>query len=104
MSALQVYAVDLERSRTNTAGALARLLTIIDHADRKERWLIRRGEIQFASGKTTEARQSYEEALTAIRHLPSVLQRSPPTLALQSQINMALARIAASPPLGKISN
>jgi tetratricopeptide (TPR) repeat protein len=104
MSALQVYAVDLEMSRTNTAGALARLLTIIDHADRKERWLIRRGEIQFASGKTTEARQSYEEALTAIRHLPSVLQRSPPTLALQSQINMALARIAESPPLGKLSN
>ena len=102
MSALQVYAVDLEMSQTNMIMSLARLQTIVEHADRKERWLIRRGEIQFAAGKTSEAQQSYQEALAAIRHLPSVLQRSPPTMALQSQINMALAQIGASAAVGRI--
>jgi hypothetical protein len=101
MNALQAYAMDLELGRKNSGAALARLQTIIEHADRKERWLARRGDIQLAAGNAIEARQSYEEALAAIRHLPAILQRNPPMLSLKTQINAALATIAGSPTVGK---
>jgi tetratricopeptide (TPR) repeat protein len=101
MNALQVYAMDLELGLKNNAAALARLQIIIDHADRKERWLARRGDIQLAAGSAIEARQSYEAALAAIRHLPAILQRSPPMLNLKSQINAALATTASSPAVGR---
>jgi predicted negative regulator of RcsB-dependent stress response len=101
INALQVCAVDLELGRKNSGAALERLQTIIDHADRKERWLARRGDIQLAAGKEIEARQSYEAALGAIRMLPAILQRTSPMLNLKTQINAALAKI--SPTIGKVN-
>ncbi len=92
---LQVYGVTLELQQGNTNAALARLETIIQGADRKERWLMQRGDIQTAAGRLTEAKQSYEAALAAMKLLPSVLQKSPPNVRLQTRINTSIAEVAA---------
>jgi tetratricopeptide (TPR) repeat protein len=101
-NALQVYAVDLELDLKKTNAALARLDTIIELADRKERWLVRRGDIQLAAGRPLEARQSFDAAIAAIRRLPGILQRNPPMRTLESQIGTALAGIPQGPATGKV--
>jgi len=90
---LLVYALQLELARDNPDGALARLAVIIEHADRKERWLAQRGDIERAVGRIVEARQSYEAALGAIKLLPMRLQKNPPMQNLTAQINDGLARL-----------
>jgi tetratricopeptide (TPR) repeat protein len=102
INALQVYAMDLELTQKNIPAALTRLQTIIEQADRKERWLAKHGDLELAAGHPLEARQSYEAALAAIRRLPVRLQRNPPMLNLESQINAAISGIVASPPIGKV--
>ena len=92
-TALQAYAVEVELGLKDTNAALARLETIIDHADRKEQWLARRGNIQLAAGNAGEARRTYEAALGAIRTLPKILQRSPAMVELKSKIEAAMGRI-----------
>ena len=94
ISTLQVYAVDLELAHNNTARALERLQTIIDNADRKERWFARRGEIQLSAGDRLAARESYAAAIAAIKRLPKILQATPATLRLKSQIDASLAGMA----------
>lgn len=92
---LESCALDLELGRNHQEAALTRLNIIIEQADRKERWLARRGALQAALGRTGEAHQSYEAALAAIKRLPQVLQRNPSMSELRTQINAALAQLAA---------
>jgi len=92
---LLVYALELELRRNNLDGALARLAVIIGHADRKERWLAQRGDIERAAGRAVEARKSYEAALSAIKLLPVRLQKNPPMQSLTAQINLGLAKLQA---------
>jgi predicted negative regulator of RcsB-dependent stress response len=102
VSTLQVYAVDLELTRNNTGKALSRLQTIIDNAERKERWLARRGDIQMASGDRLSARESYAAAIAAIKRLPKILQVSPAMVTLKTQMDTALAGITGSPAISKV--
>jgi tetratricopeptide (TPR) repeat protein len=91
---MQSYAIEIELGLGKKDEALARLDSIIDNADRKERWLARRGDLLVTLGRVAEARRSYAEALNAIARLPHVLQRTPHTLTLKMQIDKALTGMA----------
>jgi tetratricopeptide (TPR) repeat protein len=89
--ALQTPAIDLELSRKNYEGALARIETIVPQLLRKEIWLARRADVLLADGRNAEARQSYRDALVAIASLPSRVQQSPPMLSLKSRVEESLS-------------
>lgn len=67
---LQLLAIDLELRRNNYSAALARLDTITEQSERKEMWLVRRGEILKSAGRNEEARAAFSAALIAIESLP----------------------------------
>jgi tetratricopeptide (TPR) repeat protein len=91
---LQTYAFDLELSLNRTEVALVRLDAIIQQAERKETWLARRGDILMASGRTKEARKSFESALAEISKLPRRLQELPHTAKLKNRINTTLTELS----------
>jgi tetratricopeptide (TPR) repeat protein len=87
---LQLFATELELGRNNNSEAVARLDTVIARAGRKETLLARRGDILLKSGRSDEARKSFEASLAAIKLLPEVLQKASPMQKLQAHIQAAL--------------
>ena len=87
---LQLAAIDLELRRRNYDGALSRVDLIAAQSERKEAWLVRRGEILAAAGREEEARASFNAALVAIESLPATLRRSRTVTALQLRARTAL--------------
>ena len=67
---LHLAAIDLELRRKHFDGALSRLDIIIAQSERKETWLVRRGEILRSAGRIEEARATFKSALVAIEGLP----------------------------------
>ena len=66
---LELAAIDLEIRRKNFDAALTRLDLIAAQSERKEIWLVRRGEILRSAGRIDEARESFKAALLAIEAL-----------------------------------
>lgn len=87
---LQLAAIDLERRRKNYDGALVRLDQIASQAQRKESWLVRRGEILKLAGRDEEARATFNDALTAIESLPPAHRQSRSVSALELRARTAL--------------
>lgn len=87
---LQLAAIDLELRRKNYDAALARLDLITPQAERKEAWLVRRGEILNAAGRNEEARAAFNAALVAIESLPPGRRQNRATTALQVRARSAL--------------
>jgi tetratricopeptide (TPR) repeat protein len=92
---LALAAVDLELTRLNYDAALERLDRIASASARPESWLVRRGDILSAAGRTGEGRQAFSEALEAIGSLPPHLRR---TAAVQALDTRARAALKASNP------
>ncbi len=67
---LQLAAIDLELRRKHYDGALSRLDMITTQSERKEMWLVRRGEILRSAGRIEEARATFKSALVVIEGLP----------------------------------
>ena len=67
---LQLLVIDLELRRKNYDGALTRLDLIAAQSERKETWLVRRGEILKSAGRVEEALAAFKAALVAIEALP----------------------------------
>ena len=88
---LQRLAVDYSRAAGDSAGALARLETILERANRKENWLALKGEILQQAGRKSEACAAYEDAWKAIGELPPRLVRAGVVVALQTRVEAALA-------------
>ena len=82
---LQLAAIDLELRRKNYDAALSRLDLISAQSDRKETWLVRRGEILKAASRTEEARIAFSAALSAIELLPPERRQNRSITALQSR-------------------
>jgi len=103
--ALQLQAIDLECEQQHFDEALKRLESVAANSEHKEKWLIRRGEIQAKAGRREEARASFAEALTAIASLPPRARTAPAILALKNRANEALKPFegpqAALAPLGR---
>ena len=87
---LQVAAIDLELRRKNYEGALVRLDQIAAQSQRKESWLVRRGEILQLAGRDEEARAAFNAALTAIESLPPAHRQSRSVAALELRARSAL--------------
>jgi predicted Zn-dependent protease len=87
---LQLPAIELELRRQNYEGALSRLDLIAAQSERKETWLVRRGEILRLAGRDEEARAAFNAALVAIESLPPSRRQSKAVTALQIRARSAL--------------
>lgn len=87
---LQLAAIDLELRRKNYDGALVRLDQIAAQSQRKESWLVRRGEILQLAGRDEEARAAFNAALSAIESLPPAYRQSRSVSALELRARSAL--------------
>lgn len=87
---LQLVAIDLELRRKNYDGALVRLDQITAQSQRKEAWLVRRGEILKLAGRDAEARAAFNAALTAIESLPPAHRQSRSVSGLELRARSAL--------------
>lgn len=86
---LQLPAIALELRRQNYEGALSRLDLIAAQSERKEAWLVRRGEILKLAGRDEEARAAFNAALVAIESLPPARRQSKAVTALQIRAQKA---------------
>ena len=87
---LQLAAIDLELRRHNYDAALTRLDQITAQSERKEAWLVRRGEILKLAGRDDEARAAFNAALVAIESLPAGHRQSRSVTALELRARSAL--------------
>ena len=87
---LQLAAIDLEMRRGDYDAALKRLDLITAQSERKETWLVRRGEILNAAGRNEEARAAFNAALVAIESLPPHRRQSRTITTLQLRARAAL--------------
>jgi tetratricopeptide (TPR) repeat protein len=87
---LELAAIDLELRESNYDAALTRLDVITAQSERKETWLVRRGEILKSAGRHDEARKAFSAALVAIESLPPQHRQSRAMTALQLRARSAL--------------
>lgn len=87
---LELLAIDLELRCNNYDAALIRLDLITAQSERKEMWLVRRGEILKAAGRDEEARDTFNAALAAIESLPPERRQSRTIVTLQLRARSAL--------------
>jgi predicted Zn-dependent protease len=87
---LQLSAIELELRRNNYDAALTRLDTITAQSERKEMWLVRRGEILKSAGRNEEARAAFSAALAAIESLPPERRQNRAVTALQNRARSGL--------------
>jgi tetratricopeptide (TPR) repeat protein len=87
---LESCAIELELGHYHYDAALARIDRLLQGTTRKERWLVRRGEILEKAGRIEEARATYEDALKALASLPNRLQQIPASQSLVAYINTLL--------------
>jgi predicted Zn-dependent protease len=87
---LQLTAIDLELRRHNYDSALTRLDQITSQSERKEAWLVRRGEVLKLAGREEEARAAFNAALVAIESLPPERRQSRTVTMLQLRARSAL--------------
>lgn len=98
---LQLPAVELEVQRGATDQALARLDALAARAERKERWLVRRGDVMKEAGRIHQARGEYLAALQALDALPDKLRRAWTAAELRQQVEAKLAALPAPAEAGK---
>ena len=87
---LELAAIELELRRNNYDEALTRLDLITIQSERKETWLVRRGEILKAAGRHEESRKAFRAAIDAIESLPPDRRQSRDMTALQVRARSAL--------------
>ncbi|MBI3734961.1 tetratricopeptide repeat protein [Candidatus Sumerlaeota bacterium] len=89
--ALELHAIELEVKLKHYDQALGRLEKISSQGQRKDQWLVRRGEILLQAGRNAEARTAFQEALDEIGRLPAPRRKARATLDLESKIKNLLA-------------
>lgn len=90
LATLELAAIDLELRQKDFEAALTRLDLVMAQSDRKEAWLIQRGEILKAAGRNDEARKAFSAALLAIESLPPERRQHRATIQLQVRARAAL--------------
>lgn len=86
-------AVDLEIEAGRPDAALARLEKMMDSTPRKERWLLRRGEILEMAGRSEAARDAFTAARTALASVPADRRATAAMQDLAKSIDAALERL-----------
>lgn len=93
---LQLFALDLEERGGHHDQALRRIDTLAAGSTRKERWLMRRGDVLLKAGRTAQAREAYQAALHALDTLPERLRR---TIASEELRRDLMDRLAVPPEI-----
>lgn len=83
---LQLKAVEYQTRLKNYDDAAARLRVMIVAAPRKEFYLLRLAEVQFAAGQLEAARSTCRDALGALQSLPARIQTLPANQELGREI------------------
>jgi tetratricopeptide (TPR) repeat protein len=73
---IQLALLDLELEAGRVDAALARLAAVTATSDRKDLWLVRRGEILRQASRRAEAHRAFGEAVAAIEGLPVSRRRT----------------------------
>ena len=94
---LELAAIDLELREHNYDAALTRLDVITAQSERKETWLVRRGEILKAAGRHKEARKAFNAGIVAIESLTPERRQSRAITALQLRARSALKSYRTRP-------
>jgi tetratricopeptide (TPR) repeat protein len=94
--ALQLCAIELECARQHYDEALKRLERLANSSVRKEKWLVRRGEILLLANRYDDAKTAFAEALAAIESLPPRLRTAPATVELRARIHQVTAAESSS--------
>lgn len=92
---LQRLAIEIERDRGNTAGAIARIDDVLATAPRKETWLVHKGAILASAGRQDEAFDAFRRARVALESLPPRIRSSAAMRALQEHIAIHLDKDTA---------
>jgi tetratricopeptide (TPR) repeat protein len=87
---LRLAAIDLELELKRYDSALARVEEIARQSERKDPWLVRRGEILRQAGRVSEAREAFVSALRCIEALPASRRAAPFTRDLEQRVRTAL--------------
>ncbi len=87
---LLLRAAALEEQLGLTDAALARLQILADHSERKETWLQRQGALLQRAGRTAQARDYFEQALSAWQRLPAKKQGTFSMQRLYAEITTSL--------------
>ena len=90
LATLELAAIDLELRQKDFDAALTRLDLVMAQSERKEAWLIQRGEILKAAGRNDEAREAFNAALLAIESLPPERRQNRATIQLQVRARSGL--------------
>jgi tetratricopeptide (TPR) repeat protein len=93
--ALQMLALELEERSGKVESALRRLDTLMAGMERKERWLMRRGDVLRNADRGKEAMVEYRRALKALDALPERLRRTIASEELRRELG---ARLAGNTP------
>jgi len=89
---LETAALEVELQQKRYDAALARVERLQKKAARPETWLARRGDILARAGRLEQAREAYQQALTAIEKLPPSQRARPNTKELEKQLQALLER------------
>ena len=93
---LRLLAIDIEIDRKRWDAALERLSAIEALSPRKEKWLVRRGEVLMAAGRLPEAREAFQSAIEAIEALPDHCRGTRAMSELAARIRGVLSTISVS--------
>ena len=94
---LEILVINYETELRRFDAALHRLDVVTQQAQRKEKWLFRRGEIQEKAGRNPAAREDFLKADAALNALPQRLRMSDDSRQLALNIRVALARLEKLP-------
>jgi tetratricopeptide (TPR) repeat protein len=87
---LQLALLDLELDAARFDAALARVDEIARASERKDLWLVRRGEILRQAGRAAEAAEAFRAALASIDALPAARRRTKFTKDLENRVRAEL--------------
>lgn len=89
---IRLALVDLELEAGRHDSALSRLDAIAAQSERKDLWLVRRGEILRQAGRAEEAERAFRAALASIEALPAGRRRTKFTQDLERRARAALEK------------
>jgi tetratricopeptide (TPR) repeat protein len=88
------FAVELEARRGHFEAAIQRIDTLPPSLNEQPSWLVRRGYLLQRAGRAEEAHHVYDQALVAIAKLPPARRRAKANMALESEVQQSIAKLA----------
>ena len=91
---LQEFALQYELQLEDYEAALSRIDELMEEAQRRERWLIRRGQVLLRAGRSGEARLAFGQVTSLVDALPPGVRERPVNQDLKRTAEAFLAELA----------